>query len=64
MHEQPAYRLSPSQASTIDFARRDLELVRAADLASLESTALLMQVERLKSRLDDVLHVVDEIAVA
>lgn len=65
MYEQPpARRLSQSQASTIDFASRDLELVRASDLAQLDRTSLLLQVERLKSRLDDVLRVLDEVTGA
>lgn len=52
--------LTDEQAARIDFARRDLENFRAADLAQLESAGLILMIERLRNRLDDVLQVIDE----
>ena len=57
----PACGLTDSQATRIDFARRDLEAARAADLAQLPPAGLILQIERLRGRLDDVLQVVEEI---
>lgn len=53
--------LTDSQATRIDFARRDLEAARAADLAQLPPAGLILQIERLRGRLDDVLQIVDEV---
>lgn len=50
------------QLSRIDFARRDLEMARAEDLASLPHGGLILQIERLRTRLDDILQLVEEIA--
>lgn len=57
----PACVLTGSQATRLDFARRDLESARAADLAQLPPDGLILQIERLRGRLDDVLQVVDEL---
>ncbi|MFD0434757.1 hypothetical protein [Streptomyces chartreusis] len=54
--------LTPTQQTAIDFARRDLTEARAADLASIDDARLILLVERLRGRLDDVLRVVDEVA--
>ncbi|NED75294.1 hypothetical protein G3I51_23820 [Streptomyces sp. SID9944] len=53
--------LTDSQRTRIDYARRDLENARADDLARLEPASLVLLVERLRRRLDDVLQVVDEV---
>jgi len=57
----PACTLTGSQATRIDFARRDLENFRAADLANLEAAGLVLIVARLLTRLDDTLQVIDEL---
>ncbi len=59
--ERQACRLTASQADRVDFARRDLDCARAQDLATLEHAALILLVERLRLRLDDVLQVIDEV---
>jgi hypothetical protein len=68
MTEQPdptqGRALTPTQATRIDFARRDLESARAEDLARLPPADLILIIERLRGRLDDTLHVVDEIVQA
>lgn len=63
MSEQPD-SLTDMQKSRIDFARRDLETARSEDLAQLPPAGLILQVERLRGRLDDLLQVVDEITQA
>jgi hypothetical protein len=68
MTEQPdptqGRTLTNEQAARLDFARRDLETARAADLAQLPHGGLILQVERLRGRLDDMLLLVDEITQA
>jgi hypothetical protein len=59
--DTPAVPLTDSQHSRIDYARRDLTQARAEDLAALEPARLILLVEMLRRRLDDVLQVVDEI---
>lgn len=54
-------RLTDTQRSRIDFARRDLEYARSEDLAQLEGGGLIILVERLRGRLDDMLNLVDEV---
>lgn len=54
--------LTDAQRSRVEFARRDLTEARAADLAELPLPALILQVERLRGSLDEVLSVVGEIA--
>ncbi|MGA6223444.1 hypothetical protein ACPESV_24300 [Streptomyces umbrinus] len=56
--------LTDMQKSRIDFARRDLETARASDLAQLPHAGLILQIERLRGRLDDMLLLVDEISQA
>lgn len=53
-------RLTESQQSRLEFARRDLDEARAADLIELDGAALVLQIERLRARLHDVLALVDE----
>lgn len=69
MHEQhpptPARPpLTDMQSARLDYARRDLETARAADLAQLPPAGLILQIERLRGRLDDMLQLVDEITSA
>lgn len=52
--------LTASQSGRIEFAHRDLDEARAADLAELPPTALILQVERLRNRLDDMLALIKE----
>jgi hypothetical protein len=65
MTEQPdptqGSPLTNEQAARLDFALRDLENARAADLGELPPAKLILTVERLRSRLDDVIQLVDEI---
>ncbi|MFF9282547.1 hypothetical protein [Streptomyces griseosporeus] len=44
-----------------DHARRDLEMARAEDLAQLPPAGLILLVERLRMRLDDMLALLEEI---
>jgi hypothetical protein len=64
MTEQPdptqGSPLTPTQATLIDYARRDLETSRATDLAQLDDADLILMIERLRKRLDDTLQVIDE----
>lgn len=55
-------RLTDSQRTRLDFARRDLDDARSKDLAQLDAARLILLVERLRGRLGDVLHLVDEIS--
>ncbi|WP_327671799.1 MULTISPECIES: hypothetical protein [unclassified Streptomyces] len=52
--------LSPVQKARIDFARRDLEFARAEDLGQIPAGGLILMIERLRTRLDDILRLVDE----
>ncbi|MGW3023228.1 hypothetical protein [Streptomyces sp. NPDC001221] len=61
---QPTPELPPLtglQASRLDFARRDLEYARAEDLAQLDDAGLILLVEKLRGRLDDILDLVNEV---
>ena len=62
-HDTPG-RLTRSQATRIEFARRDLDDARGEDLAQLPPAGLVRLVERLRLRLHDTLTVVDEITHA
>ena len=53
--------LTDLQRARIDYARRDLEYTRAEDLAQSDAAGLILMIERLRSRLDDMLTLVDEI---
>ena len=55
-------RLTDEQRSRLDFAHRDLDEARTADLGEMSGASLILLVERLRGRLDDVLQVVDEIS--
>jgi hypothetical protein len=64
MHKDPpppAARLTDLQTARIDYARRELETLRAEDLAQLEPASLVLIVERLRIRLYETLEVVDEV---
>lgn len=55
--------LTNLQRARIDFARRDLEYTRAEDLAQLaqiDAHSLILMIERLRARLDDMLQLIDE----
>lgn len=52
--------LTSEQTARIDFAIRDLENARAADLGQLPPAGLVLVVERLRIRLGDMIHLVDE----
>lgn len=52
--------LTDLQRSRIDFARRDLESARAEDLGQLPQAGLILLVERMRGRLDDMLKLIDE----
>jgi hypothetical protein len=54
-------RLTDTQRSRIDFARRDLEYARSEDLAQLDAGGLILLVERLRGRLGDTLDLVDDL---
>lgn len=68
MSEQPdptqGRPLTNEQITRLDFALRDLEAARAAELGQLPPSKLILTVERLRSRLDDVIQLVDEITGA
>lgn len=53
-------RLTASQCTRLDFARRDLEYARSEDLAQLQADGLILLIERLRGRLGDVLDVIEE----
>jgi len=57
----PSGHLTATQAARVDFARRDLEYARAEDLAQLPPDGLILLVEKLRGRLDDILTLVDEV---
>lgn len=64
MHEQPpaATRLlTEAQLAQIDYARRDLEVFRAEDLTQLGAAGLILMVERLRTRLHDILQLLADI---
>jgi hypothetical protein len=54
--------LTDLQRSRIDFARRDLESARAEDLGQMPQAGLILLVERMRGRLDDMLALIDEIS--
>ncbi|MET7441885.1 hypothetical protein ACFYQQ_01335 [Streptomyces sp. NPDC005496] len=57
--QRPA--LTALQQTRIEYARRDLDYARSEDLAQLEAGGLILIIERLRGRLDDVLNLVCEI---
>lgn len=59
-HQPPTLGpLTDSQRSRICFARHDP--ARSEDVAQLDSAGLILLVERLRGRLDDMLHLLDEV---
>lgn len=65
-HNEPADptrpRLDRQQLTRLALARRDLNEAREADLAALESAAMVLLVERLRGALDDTMRLIDELA--
>ncbi|MFD3917362.1 hypothetical protein [Streptomyces sp. NPDC058603] len=59
---RPRAVLTLDQKTSVEFAVRDLSDARATDLATLPAPALIILVERLRSRLDDVLTVLTDVA--
>ncbi|MEU2062920.1 hypothetical protein [Streptomyces sp. NPDC013455] len=53
--------LTDLQRARIDYASRDLEYARAEDLAQLPAAGLILIIERLRTRLDDVLQIIGEV---
>jgi hypothetical protein len=53
--------LTDLQRARIDYARRDLEYARAEDLAQIDAAGLILIIERLRTRLDDMLQLVSEV---
>ena len=68
MTEQPQHaqgrHLTPTQATRLDCARRDLDSARAEDLSQLAPAGLVLVIERLRGRLDDMVNLVDEVTQA
>ncbi|MGW2550739.1 hypothetical protein [Streptomyces sp. NPDC001635] len=54
--------LTDLQATRVDYARRDFEAARAEELADLPPAGVILVVERLRRRLDDMLQLVAEIS--
>ncbi|WP_225825557.1 hypothetical protein [Streptomyces naphthomycinicus] len=54
--------LTALQRARIDYARQDLECARDEDLALLDPASLILIIQRLRSRLGDMLDLTDEIA--
>jgi len=52
--------LTDNQRARIGYARLDLDSARAEDLAQLDAAGLILLVERLRSRLGEVLDLMDE----
>ncbi|GAB2731929.1 hypothetical protein [Streptomyces bullii] len=57
----PVGPLTGLQRARIDFARRDLDYARSEDLTQLPPASLILLIERLRTRLDDALAVIDEL---
>ncbi|WP_405615248.1 hypothetical protein [Streptomyces sp. NBC_01508] len=52
-------RLTDAQSIAVEFAREDLNAARAANLAELSDASLILMVERLRGRLDDMLRLIE-----
>ncbi|MFD7016173.1 hypothetical protein [Streptomyces sp. NPDC059928] len=52
--------LTPQQQSRLAGARQDLTAARYADLGSLTPAAMILLIERLRSRLDDTVRLIEE----
>lgn len=61
MHHHPPTpgSLSDAQRTRIDFARHDP--ARSEDVAQLDPAGLILLVEHLRGRLDDILRLLDEV---
>ncbi|MEU9198836.1 hypothetical protein [Streptomyces sp. NPDC048332] len=55
-------QLTGPQRTALDFAARDLADARTADLVTLPAPSLILLVERLRGRLDEMIAVVEELA--
>lgn len=60
-HPAQGRPLTATQAARFDFARRDLEYARSEDIAQLDAPGLILVVEKLRGRLDDILQLLDEV---
>lgn len=56
----PPKRLTPEQHAQVEYARAELLAARATDLTTLDSSASVMQIERLRARLDDMIRLIDD----
>ena len=56
-----ARTLTDLQATRLDYARRELESARAADLSQLSPSGLIFLITQLTHRLDDALAVTAEV---
>ncbi|MFE3031615.1 hypothetical protein ACFXKY_08190 [Streptomyces canus] len=54
-------RLTSGQRTRIEFARRDWEEARAEDLSQMDPASLILLIERMRGRLEDVLDLVAEL---
>ncbi|MEU0207327.1 hypothetical protein [Streptomyces canus] len=54
-------RLTEGQKTRLEFARRDWEEARAEDLGQMDSASLILLVERMRGRLEDILDLVTEV---
>lgn len=59
--EPESSSLTALQRTRIDYARRDLENARAEELTQLPPSGLILMVERLRNRLDDMLGLMAEV---
>lgn len=57
----PGLALTPLQRDRVDFAHRDYDSARAEDLARLPRAHLILLVERMRGRLDDMLDLIEEL---
>lgn len=53
--------LTETQRTRLDFARRDYKCARGEDLVQLSDAALILLIERLITRLGDVIDLVDDL---
>ena len=64
MPEQPPSLgpLTDSQATRVEFAQHDLAEARTADLATMDGASLILLVESMRMRLDDMLALLRELS--
>jgi hypothetical protein len=53
-------QLTPQQRSRLAGAREDLATARTTDLLSLTPASTILLIERLRSRLDDMIRLINE----